>query len=434
MKIIYYKILIMITLSLIQSGLKAQVTIGANVEPNIGSLLDIKEYNATTPATNNTTTTKGMILPRVNLTNLSNLFPMFSGNTDYENNTNNKKDVEDVVHAGLLVYNVNTDLCKEIYPGIKVWDGEEWLPLGEGVFPSETDVLVDSRNPNRIERYKTGKFGDAGWWMLENLRAELWPDGTSGLLKEYPKYRLHPKEQGPLYWYPKLDMTILDTHPEYGFMYSGFAALNTTFDEIIAGKQTTGIQGICPGGWHLPTLAEWIELRDEFYRDPCPYAHSDVKANTAYNTLLMGEGDNARGRSIEQGGFGAVLLGSIENGNYISTSVDPNPPFTLTPGQVEYFPRTYKLGEEATFWLSDTTTDELNPPNGNVKENIWGFAGGLSVSGNNSYRATNTVYTMMKPVRCKKDVITKSASTGSKNEGGISTLPIIIETVEKTKE
>ncbi|MDR0428080.1 MAG: hypothetical protein LBH12_05705, partial [Dysgonamonadaceae bacterium] len=54
----------------------AQVTIGASIEPNKGAFLDLKQRD---PDTNNTTSDKGLLLPRVQLTDLTKLYPMFTG-------------------------------------------------------------------------------------------------------------------------------------------------------------------------------------------------------------------------------------------------------------------------------------------------------------------------------------------------------------------
>ena len=54
--------------------LSSQVTIGSFLEPNPGSLLDLKEYEGTSH--NLSTAARGMILPRVALTDRHNLHPI----------------------------------------------------------------------------------------------------------------------------------------------------------------------------------------------------------------------------------------------------------------------------------------------------------------------------------------------------------------------
>ena len=59
---------------MITSSATAQVTIGSNVSPEGGSVLDIKEF---IPKSENQTSDKGVVLPRVLLTNKNELYPMY---------------------------------------------------------------------------------------------------------------------------------------------------------------------------------------------------------------------------------------------------------------------------------------------------------------------------------------------------------------------
>ncbi|MDR0427098.1 MAG: hypothetical protein LBH12_00685, partial [Dysgonamonadaceae bacterium] len=125
----------------------AQVTIGLSAEPSEGALLDLKEY----PSNQSVTSTKGLGLPRVSLTDLNELYPMLTSST-----------LEDkLAHIGLMVYNMSPS--PKISGGLHVWNGEKWQPLGSGVVeyvdpagPGEVGVLKDPRDN---ELYYTGDFG-----------------------------------------------------------------------------------------------------------------------------------------------------------------------------------------------------------------------------------------------------------------------------------
>ncbi|MDR0427741.1 MAG: hypothetical protein LBH12_03960, partial [Dysgonamonadaceae bacterium] len=56
----------------IGAPVRAQVTIGANIDPNEGSLLDLKTSDESVNSS------KGLLLPRVQLADLNKLYPMFS--------------------------------------------------------------------------------------------------------------------------------------------------------------------------------------------------------------------------------------------------------------------------------------------------------------------------------------------------------------------
>ena len=103
--------------------LNAQVTIGVSDAPMPGALLDLKQENN---ATGGATSKLGLGLPRVKLTDKDNLFPMFTGITDY---TGTYKHDQDLLHIGLLVYNV--DACTLSGKGMYVWTKNGWEILGD---------------------------------------------------------------------------------------------------------------------------------------------------------------------------------------------------------------------------------------------------------------------------------------------------------------
>jgi uncharacterized protein (TIGR02145 family) len=94
-----------------------QVTIGSNNPPNNGALLDLNDQKP--DATDNTTAKKGMMLPRVELSDLNKLYPMF--NSGYAAG-------EDKIHTGLMVYNLKQ--CDGKFArGVYTWTGTEWVQL-----------------------------------------------------------------------------------------------------------------------------------------------------------------------------------------------------------------------------------------------------------------------------------------------------------------
>lgn len=120
---------ILILLSAIH--VKAQVTIGSNIPPQGGALLDIKQKDTDT---NNATASKGLGLPQVKLTDPANLFPMLEttpgsgvGNSFY--NTGALKNDEDAKHIGLVVYNTNK--CQPFGAGVFVWTGLKWQKMSD---------------------------------------------------------------------------------------------------------------------------------------------------------------------------------------------------------------------------------------------------------------------------------------------------------------
>ena len=108
----------------------------------------------------------------------------------------------------------------------------------------ETGILTDERDG---EVYKTAKIGDQ-IWMGQNLRY----------------YTTEPAE-GCEYTYndESEDVSDLDT---YGRLYSWIGAARIPCDYITkkasfeGDEFSTPHQGICPKGWHIPTLDEWKKM------------------------------------------------------------------------------------------------------------------------------------------------------------------------------
>lgn len=115
----------------------AQVTIGEGEEPVGGALLQLKnKLNINDERAN---ATKGLALPRVDLTSRTDLFPMYNsdGAGGYQNHS---KTAEDPRHAGLMVYNLSTE--NDFEEGIYVWDGEKWMPMQSNGSGQGTDCSI----------------------------------------------------------------------------------------------------------------------------------------------------------------------------------------------------------------------------------------------------------------------------------------------------
>ncbi len=116
---------------------------------------------------------------------------------------------------GLIIYNT-TAHCTYHY------NGTNWLVLET----HECITLVDIEDNS----YKTIKIGSQ-IWMAENLKTSHYADGSA--------------------------ITNVQDNGVYGNVYDWNAVMNGV------GSSTTnpsGVQGVCPNGWHLPSQAEWQEL------------------------------------------------------------------------------------------------------------------------------------------------------------------------------
>lgn len=96
----------------------AQITVGSEVSPAKGSLLDLKENDGT-----NENSKKGMLFPRVALEDAVKLDPCIKSDV--------VQDADKKTHIGLTVYNITDDLTVGLCPGLHVWDGDKWVRVPE---------------------------------------------------------------------------------------------------------------------------------------------------------------------------------------------------------------------------------------------------------------------------------------------------------------
>lgn len=99
--------------------------------------------------------------------------------------------------------------------------------------------------------YRTVKIGEQ-WWMTENLRVTHYADGTP-----------IPHVESDSVW-KKMNISdkaycIYPDKKDYGAYYTWAAAMNGAES---SNTNPSGVQGVCPEGWHLPSLEEWNELEN----------------------------------------------------------------------------------------------------------------------------------------------------------------------------
>jgi uncharacterized protein (TIGR02145 family) len=233
--------------------------------------------------------------------------------------------------------------------------------------------------------YCTGDFGDAGEWMTMNLRSttNLMENGAPGT-----------DTSNKYYWYPGSNSSvaattaddILDTHPEYGLLYtwaaaSGRTGSSTDSNGIGTTPGSTHYQGICPDGWHLPSDYEWNQLEKVIAESGANvYSTTGTTAwEAGYSTAVTSyRGDHApkmksrtaatsgTSNGLAANGFDALLLGYIENGSAGG------------------------YGSSMSFWSSSS----------NSSSGTWRRYLGSSNPG--VYRSSYNKYTMFS-VRCRKD-------------------------------
>ncbi len=137
------------------------------------------------------------------------------------------------------------------------------LTFGDGLLCPGMPTVTDADG----NVYNTVKIGDQ-CWMRENLRVTQFSDGTaiiadSTLSYTEPHYCDYSASGIPL--------------SERGYLYNWSAAMHSAAS---SNTVPSGVQGVCPLGWHLPSDAEWTQLSD-YVSNQAAYTCGDVANNIA---------------------------------------------------------------------------------------------------------------------------------------------------------
>ena len=172
----------------------------------------------------------------------------------------------------------------------------------EGYNP-KTSAIVDVSDPSPStftdERdgtvYKKVTIGEQTW-MAENLNYDAGVNGG---------------DNGRCYKYSA------DSCAKYGRLYNWSTAMGGT---VSSSANPSGIQGVCPAGWHLPSDAEWTQLTD-FVGDEST-AGKKLKSTSGWNDDRYGSGTDDYGFSALPGGAFSIGLftGSGDIGTWWSAT------------------------------------------------------------------------------------------------------------------
>lgn len=161
-------------------------------------------------------------------------------------------------------------------------------------------------------------------WMKENLRTTHFPNG-----EEIPVYTDNMSAYPEKYRYAYGDIQV------YGYHYNWHAAAYN-----VPATETSVVQGICPNGWHLPSLAEWNTLRN--YVESLSTYHCGDSTNYIAKALASATTD---WRSSST---------ACAPGNEVSTNDLTG--FSALPAGVHS--ATYPIGYCTLFWTSNNSTSD----------------------------------------------------------------------------
>ncbi len=180
--------------------------------------------------------------------------------------------------------------------------------------------------------YQMVQIGDQ-LWMKENLKTTHYADGTplvdgtgaGNITGDYTTKYCFAYDD---------DISYVDT---YGRLYTWAAVMNGTPG---SDANPSGVQGVCPDGWHVPSDEEWKEL--EMYLG--------MSEQQAYTTEWRGSDE---GLKLKEGGIShwwgqlsSRVIGTNESG------------FTALPGGSRWYNESFQhLTYRANFW---SATESMN--------------------------------------------------------------------------
>ena len=167
--------------------------------------------------------------------------------------------------------------------------------------------------------YNTVQIGDQ-CWMRENLKTTKYANGTNIPLgtdtSSTTAYRYYPDDNSA---------NVTD----YGYLYNWAAVMNGSASSE---ANPSGVQGICPDGWHVPSDAEWTELENY------------VSSQSQY--VCGGDEDNiAKALASEVGWNSSTRNCAVGN----NPSANNATGFSARPAG-DYYGSYYSFGSYAYFW------------------------------------------------------------------------------------
>lgn len=204
------------------------------------------------------------------------------------------------------------------------------LPLPHGACP-ETSFVVDIDG----NIYNTVQIGSQ-CWMRENLRVRRFADGQDINTVLTPDFAVKKHD------------CMSDYHlKSYGLMYSWYAVMR---DNLPSESNPSGIQGVCPDGWHVPGRAEWESLKNFLI------SQSSSESSVAISLCVNKEIWQNLYTSPQSGAPGNINAIGFNNSGF---SAYPGGYINQSPGRNGSFCISCSLGYMG-YWASSSANDSFS--------------------------------------------------------------------------
>ena len=201
-------------------------------------------------------------------------------------------------------------------------DDNDYVPT----YPSVAEVIYDAVTDIDGNHYDAVQIGEQ-IWMAANLRTTRYANGDEiplGTDSDTLPCRYAVSQTDNIY---------------FGYLYNWYAVMQ---GETSSAANPSGVQGICPDGWHVPSDAEWAQLM-EFCSTQADYVCSGPEATIA-KALAAGNGWQSSDAECAVGN---------------DLSHNNNTGFSALPAG--FFPGTEtSFGVYASFWSATEAEDVVN--------------------------------------------------------------------------
>ena len=213
-------------------------------------------------------------------------------------------------------------------------DKEEPAPTPENpANPSDTTQVDPSEEvfiPNAVadidgNSYDAVRIGEQVW-MASNLRTTRYANGDA-----IPEGQTTSSTE-PYRYTPSTNVA------EYGYLYNWAAVMHGASSST---ANPSGVQGVCPNGWHVPSDAEWSQLTD--------YCSGHTEC------VCSGSGDYIA-KSLAADHDWQITTGECAVGNDLSSNNASG--FSALPAG--FYPGTQtSYGEYASFWSATESVEDF---------------------------------------------------------------------------
>ncbi len=180
-------------------------------------------------------------------------------------------------------------------------NGRGWVKGKEYVTAAPKNITDTDGNIYNVEIIKDQA------WMSENLKVTRYSDETEIALIENDTEWANLTPQDTAYCF--YNNNASDEGDTYGALYTWAAAMKGADS---SSENPSGVQGVCPDGWHLPSKAEWEELTEYLGGEDIAGGKLKESGTAQWNSPNTGA-DNESGFTGLPGGGRSNLDGGFYN-------------------------------------------------------------------------------------------------------------------------